>query len=70
MRSIFFLLLLNCSSMALAHTLTDNPGTFSDSLHVLLSLHHPPMMMLFVAVVAVVIAVRVNASMTKSQHPR
>ena len=58
MRATFFLLLLNCSAVAFGHPLTDNPDTLANKLHVALSLHHMPMLLL-IAVVLVIATVRV-----------
>lgn len=53
MRSIPFVLLLNCSAVASAHSLTDNPDTLANRLHVLLSVHHLPMLLLIAAVLVI-----------------
>jgi hypothetical protein len=66
MRSILFLLLLNCSAAAYAHSLTDNPDTLTNRLHVLLSMHHVPMLMLIAAIFAGVVYSRV----TRNRHSR
>lgn len=70
MRLIIFFLLLNSSTAAFAHAVTANPDTLSNRLHVLLSVHHLPMLLLCAALLAVFVVTGLVARGARSRDQR
>jgi len=65
MRLITCILLLNCSAFGFAHSLTDNPDTLASRLHVLLSPHHLPMLLILAIMI-----IAISVHLARLRRPR